>query len=67
MQEEKNAADTYIKFMNKILDKGASFVKSEVERLSKIVREGKVNEKKKQELTNHLNILHSFSVAKDEL
>lgn len=53
--------------MKRILDKGPSFVKSEVERLSKIVREGKVNDKKKQELTNHLNILHSFSVTKDEL
>lgn len=53
--------------MKRILEKGAGFVKSEVERLSKIVREGKVNEKKKQELSNHLNILHSFAVVKDEL
>lgn len=53
--------------MKRILEKGPSFVKSEVERLSKIVREGKVNDKKKLELTHHLNILHSFSVTKDEL
>lgn len=53
--------------MKRILDKGKNVVKNEVERLTKIVREGKVNEKKKQELSNHLNILHSFSVVKDEL
>lgn len=69
LQEEKNSASAYIKFMKKIIEKGAGFVKNEVERLSKIVREGKVNDKKKQELSNHLNILHSFSVStkRDEL
>lgn len=53
--------------MKKIIEKGASFVRNEADRLSKILKEGKVNEKKKQELSNHLNILHSFSVKKDEL
>lgn len=53
--------------MKKILDNGIGFVKQEVNRLSKILKEGKVNDKKKKELSNRLNILHSFSVSKDEL
>lgn len=53
--------------MKKILENGIGFVKQEVSRLSKIVTEGKVNDKKKKELSNRLNILHSFSIKKDEL
>ncbi|RZC36424.1 ERp29 N domain containing protein [Asbolus verrucosus] len=65
--EEKNAANVYVKFMKKILENGISFVKQEYARLSKILKEGKVNEKKKLELSHRLNILRSFSLPRDEL
>lgn len=46
--------------MNKIILNGASFVKKETERLEKILKEGKVNQKKKDELSYRSNILKSF-------
>lgn len=53
--------------MKKVLEHGLSFISQEQKRLSKILKDGKVNEKKKMELGQRLNILHSFSLAKDEL
>lgn len=45
--------------MKKVIETGASFVKKEEKRLIKIL-DGKVNEKKKQELQQRLNILRSL-------
>lgn len=54
--------------MKKIVEQGAQFIKQEITRLGKIVKDGKVNDKKKEELSHRINILHSFSVPlKDEL
>lgn len=53
--------------MKKILANGLDFVSQERNRLSKIIKEGKVNVKKKDELTQRLNILHSFIAQRDEL
>jgi len=69
---EKTSADMYIKTMKKIIEKGESLVDSEIERLEKL-RSGKLSDKKKEQLTDRLNILGSFSVSrvqagiKDEL
>lgn len=59
-QREKGIAETYIKFMKKIATNGISFVKQESDRLEKILKEGKVNQKKKEELSHRSNILKSF-------
>ncbi|XP_050502485.1 protein windbeutel [Diabrotica virgifera virgifera] len=66
---ERDIAKTYIKFMKKTIEAGDTFINQEQKRLNKIVSEGKVNEKKKRELSNRLNILKSFSqeVSKTEL
>lgn len=54
--------------MKKILEQGIGFVKTEIKRLTKIVNDGKMNNKKKEELLLRINILHSFNVqSKDEL
>lgn len=65
LQREKGIAETYIKLMKKISTNGVSFVKQESDRLEKILNEGKVNQKKKEELSNRSNILKSF-VTKPE-
>lgn len=46
--------------MKKVIASGISFVKQESDRLEKIIKEGKVNQKKKDELSNRSNILKSF-------
>lgn len=51
--------------MKKVIASGISFVKQESARLEKILKEGKVKQKKKDELTNRLNVLKSF-VKKNE-
>ncbi|KAI8783044.1 endoplasmic reticulum resident protein 29 [Biomphalaria glabrata] len=64
---EKTSADTYIKTMKKILEKGTDFVKTEVSRIEKL-RSGKVSDKKKEQLSDRLNILTTFQLnVKDEL
>ncbi|XP_044261188.1 protein windbeutel [Tribolium madens] len=64
---EKETASIYVKFMSKIVESGLDFVNHELGRLNKILKQGKVNDKKKVELANRLNILRSFSLPKDEL
>ncbi|KAF2899663.1 hypothetical protein ILUMI_06523 [Ignelater luminosus] len=67
-ESDKPTAKTYVLFMKKILEQGVQFIKQEITRLGKIVKDGKVNDKKKEELSHRINILHSFSVPlKDEL
>lgn len=46
--------------MKKIISDDVSFVKKETERLEKILKEGKINQKKKDELSHRANILKSF-------
>ncbi|CAH1111789.1 unnamed protein product [Psylliodes chrysocephalus] len=61
LEKEKEIADSYIKVMKKVIDNGYSFILQEDSRLEKIL-EGKVNEKKKRELSNRRNILKAFTV-----
>ncbi|KAJ8981880.1 hypothetical protein NQ317_008228, partial [Molorchus minor] len=63
-EREQNIANTYTKFMKKVIEIGASFVGQEERRLNKIIKEGKVNDKKKEQLTHRLNILKSFVTQK---
>ncbi|KAF5286496.1 hypothetical protein FQR65_LT12579 [Abscondita terminalis] len=67
-KEDKEAAETYVKYMKKVAEQGNEFVKLELARLAKIIKEGKIKEKKKEELSRRINILHSFAIEpKDEL
>ena len=55
--------------LRKIVDKSPEFVVSEINRVNKLIN-GKVSTEKKEELTEKLNILKSFSSItniKDEL
>nr|XP_022911641.1 protein windbeutel [Onthophagus taurus] len=65
--KEKVSAKIYLQFMKKVIDNGVGFVQQEQLRLNKIIKEGKINSKKKEELGERLNVLHSFKLAKDEL
>lgn len=69
VEKEKETATTYLKYMKRILSDGINFIKQETERLKKLLKESKIQEKKKQDLSNRLNILKSFHVlnSKDEL
>ncbi|XP_059139062.1 endoplasmic reticulum resident protein 29-like [Physella acuta] len=67
VDSEKASAETYIKTLKKVLEKGKDFVKSEVTRVEKL-RSGKVSDKKKEQLGDRLNILTTFQLnVKDEL
>ncbi|KRT81122.1 hypothetical protein AMK59_5402 [Oryctes borbonicus] len=66
-EQEKSTIKTYLTFMKKIIENGVKFVSQEKSRLNKIIKDGKLAEKKKDELSQRLNILHSFRVQKDEL
>ncbi|XP_076453215.1 endoplasmic reticulum resident protein 29-like [Babylonia areolata] len=66
-EADKESAEVYIKTMKKILDKGDEFVTTEIERVEKL-KDGKVSDKKKEQLGKRLNILTSFDLRlKDEL
>ncbi|BFZ19113.1 hypothetical protein BsWGS_22152 [Bradybaena similaris] len=64
---EKASADVYIKTMKKVVEKGQDFIDSEVLRVEKL-RSGKVSDKKKEQLSDRLNILTTFQISvRDEL
>ncbi|XP_044763156.1 endoplasmic reticulum resident protein 29 [Coccinella septempunctata] len=69
VEKEKDTATTYLKYMKRVLSNGVSFIKQETNRLKKLLKESNIQEKKKQDLSNRLNILKSFHVlgTKDEL
>lgn len=53
--------------MSKIIENGVQFIKQEKARLEKIIKEGKINNQKKTELSHRLNIIKSFASVKVEL
>lgn len=67
-QDQKDIADTYIKLMVKVVERGDKFIASEKERLQNLMK-GKISEAKKTQLQTRLNVLHSFQVhgTRDEL
>lgn len=62
---QKKSADTYVKVMRKVAEKGDEFVAKELERVSNI-QKGKLTKEKKTEMQSKVNILQSFRL-KDEL
>ncbi|XP_014244231.1 endoplasmic reticulum resident protein 29 [Cimex lectularius] len=67
VQTEKNkkSADTYIKIMKKIVEKGDTFVETESTRVENVLK-GKLNKQKMEEMQERINILGSFK-EHDEL
>lgn len=58
-KSEQRAAETYVKLMRKVLEKGKTFVDGELKRVEGIIK-GKVSKEKKEEMQNRINILQSF-------
>ncbi|CAG2055073.1 unnamed protein product [Timema podura] len=56
---DQNVAEVYVKTMRKILDKGTTFIETELKRVQNLIG-GKVSKDKKDELQRRLNILQSF-------
>ena len=51
--------------MEKTIEKGSGFIKEESIRIRKLLKKGKINDNKKQELETKINILKSFE-SKDK-
>lgn len=58
-EADKNSGKTYVKIMEKILDRGNLFISSERQRIDNMLG-GKMSEQKKKQLQARLNILESF-------
>ncbi|KAK8378041.1 hypothetical protein O3P69_018763 [Scylla paramamosain] len=56
---DRKIAETYVKVMRKVLEKGKEFVKQERSRVEGIMT-GRITEEKKQEIEGRLNVLKSF-------
>ncbi|XP_073984511.1 endoplasmic reticulum protein 29-like protein wbl [Rhodnius prolixus] len=57
---ENKAAETYVKIMRKMLDKGDDFVKNESSRVENVIK-GKISKEKLAEMQEKVNILQSFT------
>jgi endoplasmic reticulum protein 29 len=65
-EKDKKSADVYIKTLRKLVE-APDFVDTEIKRVEKL-KDGKVSDKKKEQLNDRLNILTSFQMRlKDEL
>lgn len=62
-EEEKATAGVYVKVMAKAGQKGAGYFKSETERVSRMVDDGKMSAEKKKLFEEKLRILASFVVS----
>ena len=66
-EKERERADIYVKYMEKVIEKGEEFIDSELTRVEKLST-SKVSDKKKEQLKDRANILTSFQLRiKDEL
>lgn len=63
---ENKSAETYVKIMRKIIDKGNTFISNESSRVENVLK-GKINKEKQTEMQERLNILQSFGTTHDEL
>lgn len=62
---ENKSAETYVKVMRKVIEKGPDFLTSESTRVENVLK-GKINKEKQTEMQERVNILQSFSMH-DEL
>ncbi|CAH1403321.1 unnamed protein product [Nezara viridula] len=63
---ENKSAETYVKIMRKVIEKGNAFVLNESSRVENLLK-GKINKEKQTEMQERLNILQSFGTTHDEL
>ena len=66
---KKDRATVYVKAMQKVIEKGDSYIDTEIARVEKL-SDGKVSEKKKVQLKDRASILTSFQLQmskKEEL
>lgn len=61
--KDKIPAEIYIKMMQKVIEKGNSFIGTEIDRVKKIMTE-RMPDNKKGQLQQRLNVLYSFTYAK---
>lgn len=59
-EESKERAEIYIKTMRKVIEKGSSFVKKEIDRLKKLIDSEKVSKATEKGLEMRLTILKNF-------
>ena len=67
--KKKKTGEKYLSIMKKIKDKGLGYIKNEINRVSKMLKE-KMSDKKKNTFKKRLDVLNSFDFAhqqKDEL
>ena len=58
--KDKTSGDIYIKLMQKVLERGDKFLLSELERVKNLLSGGKMNDAKKKNLQQRVNIIQSF-------
>jgi len=66
----KGKGDIYIKIMRKIVKEGNQFAETEMKRVKKVLKEGKIADNKKDAMEKRINVLRSFiqhDAVKDEL
>lgn len=65
-EKDKKSAEVYVKTLKKLVET-PDFVDTEIKRVEKL-KDGKVSDKKKEQLNDRLNILTSFQMRlRDEL
>ena len=66
----KAKADIYVKLMRRIVKEGDEFPQKEMDRVKKVLKDGKVAEGKKKSMEQRINVIRSFihhDAKKDEL
>lgn len=58
--KDKENAKTYIKFMQRIADRGAGFVQAEIQRLEDLITSDRISKPNQILLQRKVNILHTF-------
>jgi len=58
--KDKSSGDIYLKLMQKVIERGDKFVLSELERVKNLLSGGKMNDSKRKDLQQRVNIIQSF-------
>lgn len=56
----KAKADIYVKIMRKIVKEGDDFAQTEMKRVQKVLKDGKVSDAKKKSMEQRVNVIRSF-------
>jgi len=58
--KDKENAKTYIKYMERVMERGSSYIRSEIQRLDDLIEGDKISKSNQILLQRKLNILHAF-------